>query len=195
LRVAFLVSAFPVISETFILDQVTGLIDRGCEVTIFADEAVACPANHPEIDSYALSGMTHTAHLPKNHLWRPFLALRRAAANPGQLRTPHFRALNFLRHGWRAASLRLFLETQTCAPWPPFDILHCHFGPNGLRGLALRDIGALRGKLVTSFYGYDLSEFLKQHTGNPYAALLANSELSIAISEFMRRQLISLGCC
>ena len=44
MRVAFLVSAFPVISETFILDQVTGLIDRGCEVTIFADEAVACPA-------------------------------------------------------------------------------------------------------------------------------------------------------
>jgi len=28
-RVAFLVNQFPVVSETFVLDQVTGMIDRG----------------------------------------------------------------------------------------------------------------------------------------------------------------------
>ena len=37
IRVAFFVTSFPSLSETFILDQITGLIDRGCEVEIFAE--------------------------------------------------------------------------------------------------------------------------------------------------------------
>jgi colanic acid/amylovoran biosynthesis glycosyltransferase len=37
MRVAVLVTEFPSVSETFILNQITGLIDRGHEVGIFAD--------------------------------------------------------------------------------------------------------------------------------------------------------------
>jgi colanic acid/amylovoran biosynthesis glycosyltransferase len=62
-----------------------------------------------------------------------------------------------------------------------------------LRGLALRDIGALRGKLITSFYGYDVSEFIRRHGQNSYARLLSRADLSLAISAVMRQKLVELG--
>ncbi len=36
MKIAFIVGGFPSISETFILNQITGLIDRGHDVEIFA---------------------------------------------------------------------------------------------------------------------------------------------------------------
>ena len=35
MRIAFIVEVFPKLSETFILNQITGLIDEGHEVEIF----------------------------------------------------------------------------------------------------------------------------------------------------------------
>ena len=37
MKIAFIVPQFPLLSETFILNQITGLIDRGCKVDIYAD--------------------------------------------------------------------------------------------------------------------------------------------------------------
>ncbi len=36
MKIAFIVNDFPLLSETFILNQITGLIDRGHHVDIFA---------------------------------------------------------------------------------------------------------------------------------------------------------------
>ncbi len=38
MKIAFFVDQFPSVSETFILNQITGLIDRGHEVDIYADK-------------------------------------------------------------------------------------------------------------------------------------------------------------
>src|ERR1043166_6682190 len=59
LRIAFLVRSFPVVSETFILRQITGLMNLGHEVDIFAlckpeDNAPA----HPEVAEYNLLART-----------------------------------------------------------------------------------------------------------------------------------------
>jgi colanic acid/amylovoran biosynthesis glycosyltransferase len=194
LRAAFLVSYFPLLSETFILDQITGLLERGCEVEIFADEPAPGSLVHPEVDAWHLTRMTHLPMMPRNPLLRPFRAIGLAAANLSGLRWAHARSLNFMRYGFPAASLRLFFETDTCVRQRPFDIIHCHFGPNGLRGLALRDAGALRGKLITSFYGYDVSEYLDRRRHNPYTKLFEKADLSLAISQLMRRKLMDMGC-
>jgi colanic acid/amylovoran biosynthesis glycosyltransferase len=161
MRIACLVTAFPTVSETFILDQITGLIDLGCEVEIFAVLPETPSAAHPEVDAYGLRDLVHLPRVPA--IW------------------PH-----------RA---RLFFERLECRRRPPFDVIHCHFGPNELRGLGLRNAGALQGKLVTSFYGYDISEFPRQRRRNPpYTRLFAQGELVLAISQEMQSKLIELGC-
>ena len=37
MKIAFIVGEFPILSETFILNQITGLIARGHEVDIYAE--------------------------------------------------------------------------------------------------------------------------------------------------------------
>jgi colanic acid/amylovoran biosynthesis glycosyltransferase len=87
----------------------------------------------------------------------------------------------------------LFSEAIQCQDYAPFDVVHCHFGPNGIRAAALRKIGAIRTRtLVTSFYGYDVSEFIRGR--NPYSRLFRQGELFLPLSEKMRDKLIAIGC-
>ena len=44
MKIAFIVTFFPALSETFILNQITGLIERGHEVDIYADVVCSCPS-------------------------------------------------------------------------------------------------------------------------------------------------------
>ena len=194
MRVAFLVTAFPTLSETFILDQITGLIDLGCDLEILAFLPEDQAAVHSEVDAYELMSLRRVPQMPVSYAQRPLGAIRLAFAQRRNLGWPHARSLNILRQGPPAASLRLFFETVAFAGRQPFDVMHCHFGPNGLRSLALRNIGAIRGKLITSFYGYDVSEFPRQKKRNPYTQLFAQGDLFLAISEHMRGKLIDLGC-
>ena len=46
MRVAFIVTSFPNVSATFILDKITGLIERGHEVIL---SARALPSSHDDI--------------------------------------------------------------------------------------------------------------------------------------------------
>ena len=61
MKIAFLVETFPKLSETFILNQITGLIDRGCEVDIFAKDAEDIEEKHPDIEKYNL--LDHTFYI------------------------------------------------------------------------------------------------------------------------------------
>jgi len=72
-------------------------------------------------------------------------------------------------------------------------VVHCHFGTVGRVGAYLREIGALRGRLVTTFHGVDLSASLR---GDPsiYDHLLRHGDLFLPISDVWRRKLLSLGC-
>jgi colanic acid/amylovoran biosynthesis glycosyltransferase len=195
MRVAFLVIAFPTISETFILDQITGLIDLGCEVEIFAAQPETTASVHPEVGEYGLMKRRHVPMMPASFVRRPFRALRLAAGRGSGFGMPHLQSLNVFRYGPPAASLRLFFETMAFANRPRFDVIHCHFGPNGVRGLNLRDVGALQGKkMITSFYGYDVSEFPRQRRRNPYTKLFARGDLFLSLSQRMKQKLIELGC-
>src|SRR5262249_29981855 len=135
MRVAFLVSYFPNLSETFILDQITGLIDRGCDVDIYADLPVNDIQAHPEVDTYGLRERTHELPIPAGCFRRVFKASALIAANLAKSPRVKLRSLNVFNYGQRAMSLRLFYETVACMNREPYDVIHCHFGPNGLRGL------------------------------------------------------------
>src|SRR5438552_11458030 len=65
LRIAMLVGSFPVVSETFILRQLTGLLDLGHSVDIYADtRAEAGAPVHPEVDRYRLLERTTFMDMP-----------------------------------------------------------------------------------------------------------------------------------
>ena len=59
MRLAFIVGSFPAISETFILDQITSLIDEGHTVDIYAEADPHQAVVHSDVDKYALRKRTH----------------------------------------------------------------------------------------------------------------------------------------
>ncbi len=72
-------------------------------------------------------------------------------------------------------------------------LLHAHFGPNGVWALHLKR--SLRLPLVTTFYGYDLSQASTLATWNKkYRSLFRDGDLFLVEGPHMKARLQELGC-
>ena len=197
MHIAFLLGRFPSLSETFILNQITALIDRGHEVDIYARKPGDGDKVHPDIDKYHLRDRVVYRNMPGNAVWRAIKAIGLAAG--GSMRKPGavFGALNFARHGREAASLKLLYWTAAfLIRGRKYDIVHAHFGPNGLLAVALRQIGAIDSstKIVTTFYGYDVHRYPRNHGQDVYRPLFDRGDLILTLSQTMKQDLVALGC-
>jgi len=193
MRVAFLLDAFPRLSETFILRQIVGVIARGHAVEIYAQRPREKEPIHPDVAAF---------DLPAHTRYQPAPARRRSArvaggiilAVDGLRRAPRatLRALDFRSGARAAASLRL---VRAAAPWwrsAPVDIVHAHYGPNGILALRLRELGLHRAPILTTFHGHDANVLPRREPGI-YRALFDDAEGFTVSSEFMRRRLLALG--
>jgi colanic acid/amylovoran biosynthesis glycosyltransferase len=196
MKIAFIVGQFPALSETFILNQITGLIDRGYEVDIYADSPRIENKVHPDIKKYNLLDKCHYRFVPENKLLRLMkgivIFITNFYKNPKAL----LQSLNFLKYGKEALSLRPLYTTVSFLNNKSYDydVVYCHFGPLGNLGAILKDIGVIKGKVVTTFHGHDLSAYLKIEGNNVYNFLFKKGDLFLPISERWKRKLIELGC-
>src|SRR5438309_2234587 len=106
MRIAFIVSRFPSVSETFILNQITGVIDQGHEVTVLARKPDG-RAVHGDFEKYRLLQTTHYRTTPSNFFLRIVMATKVLATFGVRHPIITLRSLNFLRYGSQATSLKL----------------------------------------------------------------------------------------
>ncbi|MCA9521441.1 MAG: glycosyltransferase [Myxococcales bacterium] len=193
MKIAVLLNEFPTVSETFILDQLVALCEAGHELTIVADPAPAGMPVHTDVIAHRLIERTrYSAPLPADKWARLFDAAGRLARHlPFEPRL--LRALDPRRGRW-ALSLRLLYAALPFVGAPAFDVVHAHYGPNGRLAAALREMGLLRGPLLTSFHGYDLRQLPQREGPGYYADLFRRGDAFTVGSEFARRSLVSLGC-
>ncbi|MDR4506260.1 MAG: glycosyltransferase [Candidatus Scalindua sp.] len=201
MKIAFIVDAFPCLSETFILNQITGLIDRGHDVDIFANGPRNDTMIHADIERYNLLNRTfYFSHgtsyqtMPKNICVRIIKAIILVITNFHKKPIPLLKSLNILTYGKESASLCLLYKTVTFLNKNTYDIVHCHFGHNGNLGVILKYIGAIKGKVITTFHGADISWSLKRQGSNMYDYLFKQGDLFLPISERWKKELIRLGC-
>jgi len=195
MRIAFIVGAFPTLSETFILNQITGLIDRGHEVDIFSQQRGGTSKIHKDVTKYKLLNCTYYVPLmPKNKILRTLKGILLVLANLHKGPLVLLSSMNIFKYGRQAASLRLLYMILPYVSRKPYDIIHCHFGPLGLIGLQLRDIGAVKGKLITTFHGFDMSSYVRKQGNEVYNLLFERGTLFMPISERWKSRLIELGC-
>ena len=200
MRVAFLVGYFPVISETFVLNQITGLIDRGHEVDIYALDGIRNNVKvHPDVEKYRLLDRTYApVEVRQNRYLKLLQGLKllliRCAGEPLTL----VRLLKIIRYSQQRLSLSYIIQLLSLAillvDQQPYDITHCQFGTFGLKGLHLRDLGAISGKFITSFRGYDISLYVQQNGDRVYDRLFATGDFFLANCDFFRHKAIALGC-
>lgn len=192
LRIAFFLFEFPAVSETFVLNQITGLLDLGHDVTIFAVRPRSEPMVHHDVSRYRLMERTRYQTMPADRIARvgtaAALLIRDAWRRPGLLR-----AFNIRRYDGEASSLRLFYWCKAIPPAARFDVIQCHFGPPGRMAAFLREIGAISGKIVVAFHAVDVSLYLRNDP-HFYRHVFAHGDLFLPISDYCRKRLLEHGC-
>lgn len=194
MKIAFIVKDFPVISETFVLNQVTGTLMRGHDVHVYAQQPDDISKVHSDVEKYHL--LEYTQYIPKipnNYVWRFLKGLGLIFANLHKAPLL-LQSLNIFKYGRMAASMRLLYSVIPMMKSQPYDIIHCQFGMHGIEGMIFREIGAIKGKLITSFRGYDISWYVKEQGEHVYDELFKKGDLFLANCEFFRQKAIKLGC-
>lgn len=194
LTIAHVVPIFPRLSETFIVSQVTGTIDRGCDVSIHAFSGSPEYQLHPQVTEYDLLSRTHYPPMrQRGKLGRGVgyvgkllgLALRRPAALAWPLR---------LAAAGKHLSPSMLYRLHDLVAGPPPDVVHAHFGyPAGQSAAAIKALGAVRRPLVVTFYGNDVTGHPQRAGRDCYAHLFQHADRVLALSENMRSNLIDLG--
>lgn len=195
MKIAFFVNFFPAVSETFILNQMTGLIDRGHTLDIYSFMNNKTDKIHPVIGRYQLMKHLHFFdEIPRTPL--------RFALRASSLLVKNF---PWLPARALSASIKAFDKKVRWIPQRTvreffmmpkenrYDILHCQFGELGAAILKLRKIGALHGRLVTSFRGHDGTALLDQQPGK-YDELYAEGDFFLPVSHSLEHRLIQDGC-
>jgi len=187
LNIAILAHEFPALSETFVIAHAAGLIELGHNVTVLANRPRADRQEHADVARYGLRDLTIYGGMGEPKVRRTIGASARLAA----------RALTNPPAAWRArkarGSLHLLDWWSRLGRVPTFDVIHAHFGPMGRTAAALRDIGALAGRLVTTFHGVDVSKILMTDP-HMYDGLFAVGDGFLPVSEYWKDSLVHHGC-
>lgn len=185
---------FPSLSQTFVLNQITGLIDRGHSVDIFASEKKNASTIHENVKKYKL--LEHTDYpleIPQNIVWRILCSLSfiftLIKENPRAI----FHSLNIYKYGRKALSLTLLYQIIPFVKKGPYDIIHCQVGMLGPQALLVKQITASSAKLITSFRGYDASRYMQDRPG-VYDELFREGDVFCPVSKSLQNRIVGEGC-
>lgn len=168
-KILFIVPEFPSISETFIVNQITSLIDLGHDIIIFSLGKPEKIIVHDKIIEYKLLDKVIYPNFENR-----FSKFFKKIFSRHILTT--LKSLNIFKFGKDA-----FRLTNFCKAYPffylkdNFDIVHIHFGQMLENYLLLKEIGFIKNqKTFLTFHGYDLEPKDKLFNRIRYKGLLRN---------------------
>ena len=188
----FLVDAFPTFSETFILNQITGLINLGHNVEIFSAARPDDRDYHDDIRKYDLLKRTYY-HNDRDRdrfarfFWGLVLIVRFGHRNPKAV----WNSLNFFKYGKEALSLNYLYKLMLFLAVGKIDIIFAHYGPNGNLAVLMKELG-VKGQIVTMFHGYDIRRGIEQG-GKIYESLFKKGDCFLSISDYNFKHLEAFG--
>ncbi len=191
MKIGVIVGKFPVISEQFILNHIAGLIDQGHEVTVLAAARGSTDRVQPMVTEYRLLDRTLYADVPSKPVARGFrlllLTIRNAFLRPRFL----LRALSRRRYRTGVASGKTVFFLNAFSRLR-LDFLYAHFGPNGLSGAFLKDIG-VAPRLAVAFHGSDINTYPKRFGEDVYSYMFTRCDLVTANTTFTANKVVSAG--
>lgn len=193
MKIAIILNSFPEISEKFLLNHIVGALEAGQDITVFAAHRPMNPVRHELFDRHKVHECVRYVDIPRN-LWRrviafPPLFFRLLFRNPRAA----CEALNIPKYKTVARNVKLLYFGLTFATDTGYDLVHCHFGPNGLVGAYLKTCGFVRA-LVTTFHGSDINTYPARFGSDVYSHLYRTADSITANTEFTKSKIMANGC-
>ena len=192
MRVVLLVTAFPTLSETFIVNKFVGLADRTWDVHIVCVQPGQSEwSSFPELQRRPhLRQRVHSAWLHRPRwlamIMIPIALLRCISINP-------LGCLRYLLKGWPRFGFdvfrRLYFDAELVVLKP--DLLHLEFGTLGVDRMYLGDL--LNCEVVVSFRGYDLNH-VGLEDSNSYEEVWKKASALHFLGQDLWQRAQRLGC-
>ncbi len=155
MKIAFFVTEFPALSETFIINQIIGLQSKGHIIHVFSEVRPFSKIVHQAVTDAGLLNCTYYLDEVPN------------ARIPKMIKLSQKIFLNIFNKNIRVFFKAVLknnskLSVYDLIPFlgkPQYDVVHAHFGINGNYVTQLRKLGLFKkAKFITTFHGYDLNE-------------------------------------
>jgi colanic acid/amylovoran biosynthesis glycosyltransferase len=193
MRILIVAAQFPVLSETFVIEQAISLRRAGADVEVLTLRE----GDHSLLQSIEPKFKLHT--LQRNGQSRlrklaELLAFPLIAMLSSRGRKALRAAVSASRHGL-VPQARQIAQLFGRGPAKPYDAIIAHFGPTGVTANYLREAGLIEGTLATVFHGYDVSmnDVVERYMPH-YRRLFESSDLFLPVSEFWAERLVQWGC-
>lgn len=195
MNITYFLTHFPVASETFVLNQITSLIDLGYDVKIVSIWKGDFTRLHPDFENYKLRERVKYL-LPEENggvIKKTIKRLYKIIFNLNK--KPVRDALNFGEYGNHAKKLLLPYITALNHDSIKSDVFIAHFGTTGVLANKLRQVNFLQGSVCTVFHGIDMSlyEVIRNYEAD-YKKLFEQTELMLPISYLWKKRLLEMGC-
>jgi colanic acid/amylovoran biosynthesis glycosyltransferase len=191
MRLAIILNSFPELSETFITNHIAGEIDGGMDVSVISAHKSAAKKRHAILEKYDFDSRVTYLRIPRSmfpRLFRaPFLFLALLVLNPpAALEALKFRRYQTVSKNFKLLYFGLFFRKNR------FDVVHCHFGMNGLIGAYLKTCGFCK-KVVTTFHGADINSYPGKYGAGVYKYLYLTSDVITANTQFTKQKVMDNG--
>lgn len=179
-NIAIILGRFPSLSETFLVNQINGLMDSGNDVSIYSYNIGKTSELHQSLNKYdLLNKVFYKEPMPSSKIKRFirfYVFVRKDFINLNWKN--FFNSLNFINHGMAVLSLKLFYQSYWFQTKKEFDIIHAHFGPIGVHVARLKEKGFLKNcKFVVTLHGFDINPLFIKNNRKNYALLFDKADL------------------
>ncbi|MCF2948433.1 glycosyltransferase [Paraglaciecola aquimarina] len=196
MKVTYFLGQFPATSETFIINQIVGLMDLGIDVDILAIRPSNQVVNHAALAKYNLLSRTRYLLPEKEGDSTRVKFSKRVWFLLKNIHTKGVvESFNFKKFGTLTKSLLIPALSVSIKEVIRADIIVAHFGVVGVVANALRTLNKIEGKLLTVIHGADISKssILRVHKDS-YEKLFQDCEMMLPISQKWEKKLLELGC-
>jgi colanic acid/amylovoran biosynthesis glycosyltransferase len=194
MKIAFILTNYPSSGATFITNQITGMINLGHDVRIFAlAPQKKLKKIHEDIIEYKLLDRLEYHGKPSSRKKEISILLSDMVKSPLQFSNRLLHSLNYKQFNKRSLTLAAYFLLRTYDKYKDFDIVNPHLGPVGINSLFLKDIYP-DIKFITHFHGFDFTSRVRSNGSNLYDEVFRKADLITTQSYYSRNCLISIGC-
>ena len=197
-KIVHILSSFPSKSETFIINVITESINQGYASTILANNIVDIHnSSQPNLlKQYQLyqNAQHITPTIPKNKAAKILKALSLIIKQPKTL-FYFIKSFDKKKYGAKSGTVKMLYQIYNFLQFPENTVYHGHFGINGIVLAQMKALGVIKGKIITSFYGYDTfatSEDQKK-TQQEYKLLFNLVDDILVNSNYLKNNLLALN--